>query len=164
MATRTRKTESGSDRAGAGGDALAREAPVFDERVTQMFGWPMEVWLRCQSGLLDVAQPAAAGWIERRRDAANAAIDTFEKLSRCSDLQEAASIHRAWFEGTMKQIDSELHAFADHAVALSREAMSATRYAARPAAGDRGRSATRAPEASAPEAPSHPEEPVERVA
>lgn len=159
MATRTRKTESGSDRPDAVGEAPAREAPVFDDRVTQMFGWPVEVWLRCQTGLLDIAQPAAAGWIERRRDAANAAIDTFEKLSRCSDLREAASIHRAWFEGTMKQIDSELHAFTDQAVAFSREAMSATRYAAQPAVGDAVGGAARAPET-----PSHPEEPVERVA
>ena len=57
-------------------------------------------------------------------------IDAFARLASCSDLQEAASIHREWLEGTMRRLDADLHAIADHAVAVSNEAVTATRYAA----------------------------------
>jgi hypothetical protein len=107
---------------------ISREFPLFD--AARMMGWPVEIWLRAQSGMLKAVQPVATGWIERRRDAATAALDAIEKLSHCNDLQEAAAIQRDWFEGTMRRFDTDLHAMADQAVALSQEAMSATRYAA----------------------------------
>lgn len=98
--------------------------------MAEMIGWPIEAWLRCQAAAIDAAQPVAAGWIERRREGATAALDTFARLAQCSDLQEAAAIHREWLEGTMRRLDADLHAMADHAVAVSQEAVSATRFAA----------------------------------
>ena len=95
-----------------------------------MIGWPIDAWLRCQVAVINAAQPVAAGWIERRREGATAALDTFARLASCSDLQEAASIHREWLEGTMRRLDADFHAIADHAVAVSNEAVTATRYAA----------------------------------
>jgi len=80
--------------------------------------------------MLKAVEPTASGWIERRLAAVNSALDTFEKLSGCSDLQEAAAIHRAWFEEAMKRLNSDLNALADHAKAVSNEAMMATRDAA----------------------------------
>lgn len=164
MATRTRRLGSGEERLeiggetpGIGGDtsqmsgeAMARDLPLFDASVTRMMGWPIEVWLRCQAGMLKVAQPAASGWIARRRDAATATLDTLEKLASCNDLQEAAALQRAWFEGSMKRLDSDLHAFADHAVALSQEAMSATRYAAQTTSEAVGRMPAFTPHADEP--------------
>jgi hypothetical protein len=102
----------------------------FDSSIARMMGWPVEVWLRTQTNMLKAVQPVATGWIERRREAATAALDTFEKLAQCNDLQEAAAIQRDWFEGQMRRLDTDLHALADHAVAISQEAMSATRFAA----------------------------------
>jgi len=110
--------------------AQSAETPAFSGSITQMIGWPVEAWLRCQEGVLKATEPAATGWIERRREGANAIFSTFEKLAKCNDLQEAVSIHRDWLEGTMRRLDSDLHALADQAVALSHEAMAATRYAA----------------------------------
>jgi hypothetical protein len=107
---------------------INREFPLFE--AARMMGWPIEIWLRAQSGMLKAVQPVATGWIERRRDAATAALDAIEKLTHCNDLQEAAAIHRDWLEGTMRRLDTDMHALADHAVALSQEAMSTTRYAA----------------------------------
>jgi Phasin protein len=169
MATRTRKLGSGEERLEVGGETpgiggetsrtsgetIARDLPLFDGSVTRMMGWPIEVWLRCQAGMLKVAQPAASGWIARRRDAATATLDTFEKLASCNDLQEVAALQRVWFEESMKRLDSDLHAFADQAVALSQEAMSATRDAAQTTSEALGRMPSFMP---------HGEEPVGQAA
>lgn len=130
MAAKSKKFEEIGGRQIAGVTASGPETPSLDISITRLIGWPVEAWLRCQAGMLKAAEPTATGWIERRREGANAAFSTFEKLAKCSDLQEAVSIHRDWFEGTMRRLDSDLHAFADQAVALSHEAMAATRYAA----------------------------------
>lgn len=110
--------------------AAVEQFPFFDDSVARMMSWPVEAWLRCQAGMLKAAEPAATGWIERRRAAATAALDALERLAACRDLQEAASIQRGWLEESMKRFDSDLHALADQALALSQEAMSATQYAA----------------------------------
>jgi hypothetical protein len=129
MAAKTKKFENFSGRQIASTTEPDAEQPSFGS-ITRMIGWPVEAWLRCQEGVLKATEPAATGWIERRREGATAVFATFEKLAKCSDLQEAVSIHRDWVEGTMRRLDSDLHALADQAVALSHEAMAATRYAA----------------------------------
>jgi hypothetical protein len=121
------------DRVESAVDAAAR-FPFFDGSVARMFSWPVEAWLRAQSGILQASQPVATGWLERRQAATTATLDALERLANCNDLKEAASIQRSWFEDSMKRLDSDLHAFADQALAVSREAMSATRYAAQTSA------------------------------
>lgn len=123
MSTKIRKADQAAVKAHS-------DAPPADMSVTAMIGWPMEAWLRCQAAMIDAAQPVAAGWIERRREGATAALDAFARLASCGDLQEAASIQREWLEGTMKRLDADLHAIADHTAAVSQEALSATRFAA----------------------------------
>ena len=129
--TKTRKAESFTD---IGRTETGASSPgtgtAFDESLVRLMAWPVETFLRCQASLLKAAEPATNGWIERRREAAHAAFDAFERLSKCNDLQQAASIHREWVEGAMRRFDSDLHALADHAVAVSHEAMAATRIAA----------------------------------
>jgi hypothetical protein len=114
-------------------EAVSR-LPFFDGSVVRMLSWPVEAWLRAQAGILQASQPVATGWLERRRAAATATLVTIERLATCNDLKEAASIQRGWFEDSMKRFDSDLNAFADQALAVSREAMSATRYAAQTSA------------------------------
>jgi hypothetical protein len=112
----------------------ASRLPLFDGSMARMLSWPVEAWLRAQAGILKASEPVATGWLERRCAAATATLETIERLSHCNDLKEAASIQRGWFEGSMKRLDSDLNAFADQALAVSREAMSATRYAAQSSA------------------------------
>ena len=129
--SKTRKAESFSDLGRMEtGPVSPGTGAAFDESLVRLMGWPVETFLRCQAGLLKAAEPATNGWIERRREAAHAALDTFERLSKCNDLQQAASIHREWIDGAMRRFDSDLHALADHAVAVSHEAMTVTRIAA----------------------------------
>ena len=121
------------DRAESASDAATR-LPLFDSSVARMLSWPVEAWLRCQAGMLRASEPATTGWLERRRAAATATLQTIERLASCSDLKEIASIQRSWLEDSMKRFDSDLHALADQALAISQEAMSATRYAAQSSA------------------------------
>lgn len=129
--SKTRKAESFSDLGRTETGAVPPgTGAAFDELLVRLMGWPVETFLRCQAGLLKAVEPATNGWIERRREAAHAALDTFERLSKCNDLQQAASIYREWVEGAMRRLDSDVHALADQAVAVSHEAMAATRSAA----------------------------------
>ena len=112
----------------------ASRFPFFDPSIARMLSWPVEAWLRAQAGILQASEPVASGWLERRRAAATATLDTIERLATCNDLKEAASIQRNWFEDSMKRLDSDLHALADQALAVSHEAMSATRYVAQTSA------------------------------
>src|SRR5689334_3215991 len=91
----------------------ASRLPFFDGSVARMLSWPMEAWLRAQAGILEASEPVAAGWLERRRAAATATLETLERLANCNDLKEAASIQRSWFEDSMKRLDSDMHALAD---------------------------------------------------
>ena len=122
------------DRMENAAEAAARIPFVFDGSVARMFSWPVEAWLRAQAGILKASEPVATGWLERRQAAATATLATLERLSCCNDLKEVASIQQSWFEDSMKRLDSDLHALADQALAISREAMSATRYAAQTSA------------------------------
>lgn len=122
------------DRVESAAEVVSRIPFYFDGSVARMFSWPVEAWLRAQAGILQASEPVATGWLERRRAAATATLETIERLATCNDLKEAASIQRLWFEENMKRLDSDLHAFADQALAVSREAMSATRYAAQTSA------------------------------
>ena len=128
------KTRPGTEERMESASETASRFPLFDTSMTRMLSWPVEAWLRCQAGLLKASEPAATGWIERRRAAATAALDTLERLAGCSDLKEVASIQRSWLEDSMKRFDSDLHAIADQALAFSQEALSATRYAAQTSA------------------------------
>lgn len=104
--------------------------PFFEGNIARIMGWPVEMLLRYHSGMLKAAEPMASGWIERRREAATSMLETIEKLAHCNDFQEAASIQREWFEGTIRRLDTDWHALADHAVSCSQEAMEATRQVA----------------------------------
>jgi hypothetical protein len=108
----------------------ASQLPFLDGSVARMLCWPVEAWLRAQAGILKASEPVATGWLERRCAATTATLDTIERLAHCNDLKEAAAIQRGWLEESMKRLDSDFSAFADHALAVSRETMSATRYAA----------------------------------
>jgi phasin protein len=112
----------------------ASQQPFFDGSVARMMSWPFEAWLRAQAEILKASGPVAAGWLERRRAAAASTLDTIERLAHCSDLKEAAAIQRGWLEESMKRLDSDFNAFADQALAISRETMSATRSAAQSSA------------------------------
>ena len=110
------------------------QLPFFDGSMTRMMSWPVEAWLRAQAGILQASAPVTTGWLERRREAATATLETLERLANCHDLKEAAAIQRGWFDDSMKRLDSDLDAFTGQALAVSREAMSVTRYAAQSSA------------------------------
>ena len=99
------------------------------EGVTQIWTRPLEACLRWQAEMLKATEPMATGWFERQLEATHMTLDTVERLSRCSDLGEAATIQREWIDGAVKRLTAELATFTEQATSLSREAVSATRTA-----------------------------------
>lgn len=103
------------------------QVPFFDEALLRLLSRPIDIWLQCQAGILKVTQPATTAWIERRRDAAMAGFTALEKLRACTDLNELAALQRDCLEDTVRRLDADLRALADHALALSQETLIATR-------------------------------------
>lgn len=101
-----------------------------DFAMLQLVARPFEFWLRCQHDVLTAVEPAAKGWLERRREGAEAMLEAIEKLASCGDLSDVASVQRQWLEGAMKRLESDFRALGEQAVVFSQEAVSATRYAA----------------------------------
>jgi Phasin protein len=106
----------------------------LDGSVTQMMARPFEIWLRWHNDLLKAVEPVTVGWLERRRESAGAALEALEKLVRCTDLGEAASIQRDWIDGAVKRLNSDIAALTEQTMALSQEAVAVTRYATQPLA------------------------------
>jgi hypothetical protein len=118
----------------------------FDGSITQMMARPFEIWLRWQQDLLKAAEPVTIGWLERRRESASASLEALEKLVRCSDLGEAASIQRDWVDGAIKRLNSDIAVLTEQTVALSQEAVAVTRLATQPSAESQPSSKRRASE------------------
>ena len=116
----------------------------LDGSVTQMMARPFEIWLRWHNDLLKAVEPVTVGWLERRRESAGAALEALEKLVRCTDLGEAASIQRDWIDGAVKRLNSDIAALTEQTMALSQEAVAVTRYATQPLAEARPSSKRRA--------------------
>ena len=125
MAAKITKAEQPLHNPMAGFAGLTR----FDGSLMPLWTRPMETWLQWQADMLRDVEVVAAGWFERRREAAQATLETIEKLSHCSDLGKAASIQGEWFDGSVKRLTSDFEAFTEHARTLWQDAAAATRKA-----------------------------------
>jgi len=127
MALRTAKATPKAERSA---DAPESWLPDYGP-VAEMMARPFEIWLRWQADMAKAAEPIAAGWLERRREAATAALEAMEQLAACRpmDFGRAAAIQRDWLDGAMKRWALDMEALTAHAAALSQEA---GRYATRP--------------------------------
>jgi len=130
MATKTAKPEV----ALATPAACLADLTRFGAPITRMVAGPMEAWLQWQADTLKAAEPVMKGWLERRRDATAATLETIERLGRCGDLGEAALIQGEWIDGAMKRLNADIQTLTDHAMTLSQEAVTVTRRAAHSAA------------------------------
>lgn len=107
----------------------------FGEPMARMIAGPIEALLQWQTDALKAAEPVMMGWLERRRNAATATLETIEKLGRCGgDLGEAALIQREWLDGALKRLNADIQTLTEHAMTLSHEAVTVTRRAAQSAA------------------------------
>lgn len=96
-------------------------APTAVETPTvRPLAWPVEQWLRFQVDLFKATEPALIGWLDRRRAAVAAVLDSLGRLAACRDFGAAAAIHAAWLDGAMKRLALDMQAAAEHAQALSR--------------------------------------------
>jgi len=118
----------------------------LDGSITQMMARPFEMWLRWHNDMLKAVEPVTLGWLERRREGAGAALEALEKMVRCTDVGEAASIQREWVDGAIKRLTSDIATLTEQTMALSQEAVAVARHATQPAAEAQASSKRRAVE------------------
>ncbi len=116
--------------------AFARALPILDEETSRLASWPLTYGLRIQSDFLKATEAALSGWLQRRREGADAALEAMEKLIACRDPGEAISIHSEWFNGAVGRAALELQAMTQQALALSQWSGNGAPEAARGTAPD----------------------------
>jgi hypothetical protein len=130
MATKTAKTETAPTVSAACLADLTR----FGAPMTRMIAGPTEAWLQWQADALKAVEPVMKGWLERRREATTATLETMGRLAHCGDLGAAALIQGEWFDGALKRLNADIQTLTEHAMTLSQEAVSVSRRAAHSAA------------------------------
>jgi len=127
MTTKPPTTTSRVERIARAPTAPLVDALRFDGSIVQMMARPVEIWLHWHNDLLKAVEPATLGWLQRRRDGVDAALAALERLARCADLGEAASIQSDWIDGAIKRLNSDMAALTEQAITLSQEAATVTR-------------------------------------
>jgi hypothetical protein len=100
-----------------------------DQAPTRMFVWPWEMILRFNASMANAIQESTVTWAQRRQEAAEEAVETFERLVHSRDLGEAVSIHQEWVENNIRRLDEGIGAVAQQGASLSHRAASSARDA-----------------------------------
>ena len=111
-------------------DRFARERQLGQlQAPTRLFVWPFEMMLRLQANMVSAIRESTESWAERRQEAADDAVRSFERLIHCKDIGEAVTIQQEWLEGTIQRVSEDFSAFANQNAAISRDAASSAREA-----------------------------------
>jgi hypothetical protein len=109
---------------------FARESLLSsDQPSARMFVWPLEMMLRFNASIANAIQESTVSWAQRRQEAADNAVETFERLVHCQDLGEAVSIQQEWVENNIRRLDQDFGALTDQGANLSHRAASTARDA-----------------------------------
>jgi hypothetical protein len=109
---------------------FARESSsAFEQPPARMFLWPLEMMLRFNANMANTLQQTTVAWAQRRQEAADDAIQTFDRLIHSRDVGEAVGVQQEWFEGSIRRLDDDLNAIASQTANLSHKAGSTAREA-----------------------------------
>jgi len=88
----------------------------FNNQAMRMSLWPIQLWLQWQTGMLKAAEQATTEWMVRRREGAEAALHTLERLTACEDPKDASAIQSEWIEQETKRLESDWRALGAQAL------------------------------------------------
>jgi hypothetical protein len=108
---------------------VGREAEASGETIS-----PLEQWLQFELDLMKANEPDMIGWINRRCEAALAALHAAGELAACSDFSAALAIQSSWLDSAASRLERDARAVAACADAVAR----CTRGAAQRAIGSAG--------------------------
>lgn len=104
--------------------------PAFNGSTARLMLWPLQTWLQLQSDALNTVAPAAAEWMNRRREGTAAAIEAIERLSKSKDVQEAAKVQSDWMKEETKRLEADVRAVTDQTALFVRVMETASRLGA----------------------------------
>lgn len=107
---------------------FATESPLsFDQPAARMFMWPFEMMLRFQANIARSVQDSTVGWAQRRQEAADDAMETFDRLIHSRDLGEAVTIQQKWLDNSIRRLDEDFNWFASEGSKLAHKATATAR-------------------------------------
>jgi len=102
-------------------DRFAREPSGSVER---LFALPVEMLLQFQTNVASAIQASSVRWLQRRQEAVDDALNTFDRLIRSRDIGEAIAIQQQWFNNNIRRLGGAYEALAGQTAAVAREAVS----------------------------------------
>jgi len=79
----------------------------------------MQLWGKLQGALVAGWQGAAEDWFRHRLQGIAALTDTAQGLCECKNLDEVASLHRAWVAGALERLSADACSLANGTVSSS---------------------------------------------
>jgi len=84
----------------------------FNGSTMRLALWPAQLWLQWQSDMLKSTAPAAAEWMSRRRDGAEAALEAIHRLCACESANDMARVQNEWMAEEAKRLESDFRSLA----------------------------------------------------
>jgi Phasin protein len=82
-----------------------------------------EAWIETQSELLDRIDAMAKGWVQRRREALDAARQSLGELNEFRDPSDLLRIQQEWLSGSLQRVASDLESLTRIALDFSQRPM-----------------------------------------
>ncbi|HZB90556.1 MAG TPA: phasin family protein [Stellaceae bacterium] len=98
-----------------------------------------DIWVESQTRMFEHFDEVARRWLDRRREALDAARQSFEEMRNTADLGELMRIQQDWVIGSMQRFAADMAEFGTAAFNFTQATASQLSRAAEGAAGDLAR-------------------------
>jgi hypothetical protein len=92
-------------------------------KVTSAVSSGGEAWIETQAELLDRIDAMAKGWVQRRREALDAARQSIGELHDSRDLKDLLRIQQEWLSGSLQRVASDVESLTRIAFDFSQKPM-----------------------------------------
>jgi hypothetical protein len=83
-----------------------------------------DLWVETQARLFEQADEVARRWLDRRREALDAALQSMEEMRRASDIGDLMRIQQEWVLGAVRRVTADITELTGAALTFSRASAS----------------------------------------
>ncbi len=100
------------------------EAEQLTDRVGSVVPKTADLWVETQARLFEQADEVARRWLDRRREALDAARQSMEEMRRSGDIAELMRIQQDWVLGAVRRVTADITEMTGAALTFSQASAS----------------------------------------